>query len=441
MDLRAGGERTREVRFTQTRHIDSVNVHDLDADVWKIEHYRYPDTIRLFVRVLDSTGYAVTHMATPYKHPDAPNYFSSLKETLGASRRTSKIVNVNPFTVREYGEGDSIPTYISLAIDYSGSMKGAVEMMQYGTEIFIGLARPCDNIAMTAFHTEITRVFPLSADTAMMLREYRGYARNGVGLFTKAYDGIMRSLKELDTVPLERPKVLVVFADGDENSSRTKVSDLFEEAVKNNISIYCVGFGYAQDEELSNLAVYTGGKYYRAYSRSDLLAIMLDIHRSLRNFYLVTYTPPRYDGLHTVDVVVDVPGRDTMMARGVYDKTPMNPLDVRDEFSRPILFAYNKSEIDSASLFIIDEIADNLERFQRVVLEIQGHTDNIGGEEFNITLSKARAESVRDALIRRGVEERRLRTRGLGLSMPVASNATEEGRMQNRRTVFKILRK
>lgn len=440
-DLRSEGERTKEVRFTQTRHIDSVDVLKLDADVWKVEHYRYPDTIKLFVRVVDSSGYVVTHMAPPYKRADAPDYFTKLQETLGASRRFRKTANVSPFTVREFGEADSIPTYISLAIDYSGSMKGAVEYVLYGTEIFLGLTRPCDRVAMTTFHSEITRVFPLSNDTSMMLREYRGYHERGVGLFTKAYDGIMRSLHELDSVPLESPKVMVVFADGDENSSRTKVAEIFEEAVKRNISIYCVGFGYAKDQELADLALYTGGKYYRAYTKSDLLAIMLDIHRSLRNYYLVTYTPPTYDGLHTVDVTIDVPGRDTMIARGMYDKTPVNPINVTDEFSKPILFAYNSSVIDSTSMYLLDEIADNLERFERVVLEIQGHTDNIGGEEFNLKLSQARAESVRDALVQRGISEKRLRTRGMGLSMPVASNDTEEGRASNRRTVFKILRK
>ncbi|MBU3741625.1 MAG: VWA domain-containing protein [Candidatus Kapabacteria bacterium] len=440
-DLRSEGERTKEVRFTQTRSIDSVDITNLDADVWKVEHYKYPDSIKLFVRVLDSTGYVVTNMAQPYKRPDAPDYFTALKETLGTSRRFKKTANITDFTVREYGEGDSIPTYISLAIDYSGSMKGAVEMVAYGTEIFLELGRPCDNIAMTAFHKDITKVFPLTNDTEQMLREYRAYHKRGVGLFTVANDGIMAALRELDTVPIDRPKICVVFADGDENSSRTKIGDIFEYAVKHNVSIYCVGFGYANDEALQNLSVYTGGKYYRAYSKAELLAIMLDIHRSLRNFYLVSYKPPKYDGLHTADVTVSVPGRDTMIARGIYDKTPLNPMDVTDEFSKPILFAYNSAEIDSTTFFHLDELADNLQRFERVVLEVQGHTDSVGGEEYNKRLSLARAESVKTALILRGIDESRLRVRGLGMSMPVATNETAEGRARNRRTVFRILRK
>ena len=65
----------------------------------------------------------------------------------------------------------------------------------------------------------------------------------------------------------------------------------------------------------------------------------------------------------------------------------------------------------------------------------------IGGEEFNQGLSEARANAVRDAMIARGISPNRLRARGFGLTVPVASNDTEEGRAKNRRTVFRILRK
>lgn len=439
-DLREGSERVKQLVFTTTRSIDSVDVKKLMVDVWKVEHYAYPDSIRLFVRVLDSTGNVITHMAQPYAKPGAPNYFSKLQESLG-SRRKKKVVDVTPFKVREYGEQDSIPTSIALAVDYSGSMKGVLPWIEQGTEIFISLMRPCDKITLTTFAKEITTVFPLMSDTAAMLAAYREHRKKAPGMYTSSMDGVMKALKALDAVPIEQPKVCVFFSDGDENTSYTKMADVFDYAVTKNISIYCVGFGYAQDEPLKALSLYTGGKYYHAYTKAELSQIFLDIYRSLRNYYLITYTPPRYDGLHVADLTIDVPGRDTMVARATYDKTPINPISPTNEFTRSILFAYNKADIDTSSFRIIDEIADALERFERVELEIQGHTDNIGGEEFNAKLSLARAEAVRAALIARGIAENRLTTKGYGFMIPVASNDTEEGRAQNRRTVFKILRK
>jgi outer membrane protein OmpA-like peptidoglycan-associated protein len=429
------------MRFTETRHIDSVvDVTTLKADVWRIEHYTYPDSIRLFVRVLDTNGYVVTHMAAPYKAPDAPNYFPKVVERLGTGRK-KRTVDVSPYTVREFGEQDSIPTSIALAIDQSGSMKGVKDVLDLGTEMFIRMKRPCDFISLTGFHQEITSVFPLSSDTTMMLSEFREYKKHSQGLFSRVYDGILKALATLDKVPVEQPKVCVVFADGEENTSSAKSAQIYEYATRHNISIYTVGFAYANDDELQALALYTGGKYYRAYTKRDLIAIFMDIYRSLQNYYMVTYVPPTYDGLHMVDVSVAVPGRDTMIATGQYDRTPKEIIFDAGEFNRYIQFAYNRSDIDSSSTYIIDELAEALERYERVYLEVQGHTDNIGGEEFNQRLSEARANAVRDALIARGIDPKRLRARGFGFSVPVESNDTEAGRAKNRRTVFRILRK
>jgi outer membrane protein OmpA-like peptidoglycan-associated protein len=444
-DLRDDGDRITELRFTATRHIDSIaDVKTIKADVWKLEHYAYPDSIRMFVRVIDTTGFVVTHMADPYKRPGAPDYFPSLVEHLGSRRRVKDSV-VRQYAVREIGALDSIPANIALAIDCSGSMKGAKPTLDLGTELFVGMKRGFDKISLTAYHKVIDQVFPLTDDSAAMMREFREYVKRPIGLFTSTYDGIMTSLKTLDNVPLDQPKVCVVFADGDENTSNTKVTEIFEYATKHNISIYCVGFGFAKDEPLQDLSLYTGGKYYRAYTKRDLLAIFQDIWNSLRNYYLVTYRPPRFEGIHTADLTVQIPGRDTLIARGVYDKTPLNPMIDSSEFSKRILFAFDESIIEQASYPIMDELADALQRFDNVVLEIQGHASRNGPDdsrtEYNQKLSERRAESVKEALVMRGIDASRLRTRGFGFLMPLVPNDTPENQALNRRTVFKILRK
>lgn len=442
-DLRDDSEKGTQFRATSTKHIDSANLAALRTDVWKLEHYSYPDSIRLFVRVLDTTGFVVTHMAEPYKSTSAPDYFPRLMERLGERRRVRDSA-VRLYRVREIGELDSIPANIALAIDCSGSMKGAKPTLDLGTELFIGMKRKCDNISLVAYHKTITEVFPLTGDSSLMFREFREFKKSSQGLFTATFDGIMKSLQTLKDVPLDQPKVCVVFADGDENTSTVRLSDVYEYATRHNISIYCVGFGYANDQALQDLSLYTGGKYYRAYTKADLLAIFLDIYNSLRNYYLVTYIPPRYEGIHNVYLTVDVPGRDTMVARGTYDKTPLNPLADTNEFSKRILFAYDESTIDTSSFVIIDELADALLRFDRVVLEIQGHASRSGPDdnrvEYNQNLSLRRAESVKQALVDRGVQAFRLKTRGFGFSMPIVPNDSETNRALNRRTVFRILR-
>jgi outer membrane protein OmpA-like peptidoglycan-associated protein len=66
-------------------------------------------------------------------------------------------------------------------------------------------------------------------------------------------------------------------------------------------------------------------------------------------------------------------------------------------------------------------------------LEIQGHTDNVGGDAYNQTLSEARARSVMAWLTQHGVAAARMTAKGYGKTMPIADNGTDEGRMKNRR--------
>jgi outer membrane protein OmpA-like peptidoglycan-associated protein len=66
-------------------------------------------------------------------------------------------------------------------------------------------------------------------------------------------------------------------------------------------------------------------------------------------------------------------------------------------------------------------------------LEVEGHTDSVGGDEYNMQLSQRRAQAVRDYLVQQGIPDSTIVARGLGKSGPVATNDTPEGRQQNRR--------
>lgn len=87
---------------------------------------------------------------------------------------------------------------------------------------------------------------------------------------------------------------------------------------------------------------------------------------------------------------------------------------------------------------VLDTIAEVLAGCPRVVIEISGHADGQGSAELNDSLSRARAASVRQALVRRGVAASRLVAVGHGDRLPVADDATEEGRHRNRRIEFRV---
>jgi len=104
-----------------------------------------------------------------------------------------------------------------------------------------------------------------------------------------------------------------------------------------------------------------------------------------------------------------------------------------------INFETDKYDLCGQAKLIIEEFAEFLKDHPQIKVEVQGHTDNVGGAEYNLFLSDDRAKSVYDYLVQIGISPQRLRYKGYGLSMPIANNATEAGRSKNRRTAFFIL--
>jgi hypothetical protein len=98
-----------------------------------------------------------------------------------------------------------------------------------------------------------------------------------------------------------------------------------------------------------------------------------------------------------------------------------------------IYFAYNSAEIRPQSDSTLDAIAAIMKRDPTWKLTVTGHTDNVGGDASNLALSQRRSAAVRLALISRGIGADRLSTGGAGSASPKATNATLEGRAQNRR--------
>jgi outer membrane protein OmpA-like peptidoglycan-associated protein len=97
-------------------------------------------------------------------------------------------------------------------------------------------------------------------------------------------------------------------------------------------------------------------------------------------------------------------------------------------------FATGSADITDEFARVLDGAAQLINEHPEIqLLEIQGHTDNTGTDAINNPLSQARADAVRNYLISRGVDPNRLTAKGYGSTRPVASNATEQGRYQNRR--------
>ena len=98
-----------------------------------------------------------------------------------------------------------------------------------------------------------------------------------------------------------------------------------------------------------------------------------------------------------------------------------------------VLFDTAKADLKPGAMPTVERLADFLRDHKTYQLLVEGHTDSMGDDSYNLQLSERRADAVRGALLSRGVETDRVRVRALGEGFPVASNDSAGGRQQNRR--------
>ena len=133
---------------------------------------------------------------------------------------------------------------------------------------------------------------------------------------------------------------------------------------------------------------------------------------------------------------------------GHENKNPFNidvllqPIEVGNKvILKNIFFDTNKFEIKDESKPELQKLVDFLTLNKGVHIEVSGHTDNVGSDQFNKVLSENRAKSVYQYLVANGIQADRLSFKGYGETQPVTTNDTDEGRSRNRRTEFKIISK
>lgn len=169
----------------------------------------------------------------------------------------------------------------------------------------------------------------------------------------------------------------------------------------------------------------------------DTLLSTYELRLPLGNIYTISASAPNYYPLYeSVDARLE---RDNV--KFSKDLTIV-PIEVGQSIRlNNIFFDPAKATLKSESFAELDRVTEFFVNNPDIKVEIAGHTDNVGGAASNLKLSQNRAQSVADYIIKKGIAKERIVAKGYGLSKPVASNATKEGKAQNRRVEFTILDK
>jgi outer membrane protein OmpA-like peptidoglycan-associated protein len=118
----------------------------------------------------------------------------------------------------------------------------------------------------------------------------------------------------------------------------------------------------------------------------------------------------------------------------------MKPIKVgQSVVLKNIFYDFDKYDLKDESMAELGKLISFLNKNPKIRIEVGGHTDNVGGKQYNQQLSEKRAKSVYDYLIQKGIASTRLEFKGYGDTKAVADNSTDAGRSQNRRTEFTIL--
>ena len=104
-----------------------------------------------------------------------------------------------------------------------------------------------------------------------------------------------------------------------------------------------------------------------------------------------------------------------------------------------VTFDFNRTEVKPQFYPALSKIAGTLREYNQTIVEVSGHTDNIGTDAVNQRISEQRANSVASYLMAQGVQRERFEIVGMGKRFPIASNETEQGRSLNRRVEIRLL--
>lgn len=182
-----------------------------------------------------------------------------------------------------------------------------------------------------------------------------------------------------------------------------------------------------------------GDRKFSGFEVSAVLSVPFDVFKKRRPVQPVVVE-------RIVERVVEAPKEEPKEEKPCYTLEEINILMAQNESIEgkticaidAVTFDYAKSTIRSESYEYLDKLAATITR-ANLRVEVKGHTDNMGGDDFNLNLSRERAEAVMNYLVSKGVNRNKLTYSYYGKTRPLTTNDTEEGRATNRRVEFTIL--
>ncbi|MCS6904252.1 MAG: OmpA family protein [Bacteroidia bacterium] len=424
--------------------------------------------IQIYFHLLDSAGVLYAGATTP----------SNRAIWCGVTVEYDKYKkNIKQYSLKEFSFNPKTPLAFAIILDHSGSMgHKRAKILQQATDNFLKeIKKSHDAVSIIKFDHRVEQEVPLLKPYAEIKKRFR---MNGLGKFgfkTALRDALLVGINDMIKASGFYKKSVILLTDGMDNASKTSLDTTLYLATTHKIPINVIGFGhYIAADTLQTIATQTGGSFYHIYSSKDFLAAFNDIYQKYSNGYLLEIKP-EYWGIQKIIIKLCLPNKkiielktvidnsrpdwkpDSITIAQAYSENPIsstkasipktNPTDTVSANEEPqvgqillldVYFDHDKATLKPESETALQKAFDLLTRYPTLTIELRGHTDSVGSHRHNKQLSLRRAEAVKKALVRRGIEPHRLTTVGFGEDFPIAPNSTPQGRAINRRTEIRI---
>lgn len=435
----------------------------LDYEIFSADLSEYPNLVKLYVLVVDSSGNFVHGLAPPViSDKESKKHFIGLVETYTGGK-SKQITN---FKVEEYVSKETIPRDISMVLDYSGSMIEPINTLEHAAKSFISNKFDQDNLSIVKFDDKISVISNLTKDKAALNSRYLRKGLFGFGGGTALYAAVGEGLYTLNDS--KQPKEIIIFTDGYENSSlfvknakAISAMQIAKYAKDNDIKITCIAFGDNVNRSLLEvLSAYTGGKYFEINSDKEIVGVWTELPYLSANYYVVSFKPNSLENFNGVKLTYNNNiGEKITTHKPVFTEIPddldesksipnayWNMYDSLYNGKTPITLPQAIGYFNFNGDILIDDYVENVELLVEKLIEdtslsvaIFGHTDLVDTDEYNLQLSERRCDWAKKFFVEKGIIQERIILIPLGEKHPIWTAEDEDWKAAENRRIEVLL--
>lgn len=323
-------------------------------------------------------------------------------------------------TVLETRKAEDQSFAIGFALDHSASMTTPRAIrMQRAVQNALRTFSPQDYVSVVKFTGSVETEVELSKEREEYLSQFKVNGLQSRNNGTAIYDAAMASIEQLVAAPDVSKRVLVIFTDGEDESSDATVQDVIEAGKKHDVSIHVITYGISDDREVKLITDATNGKLYKLQDVYDFDRVFLGIYNALRHAYTVTvkHNKDRADNrVNGATMTVSGQGSGSVKTPEILAMLPKHRVTVPNvPFDGLILnielaFEQQTTELQSDDISLLDSIATVMIQKSDIVLEILSSSTSTPSQNDSENFMHRRAQAVRDLLIRRGVPSSRIQS-------------------------------